>query len=84
LAQAALRICARVNGLNGWLPSARPLLVDVLGILLLNTAAVHEHVGGEVACAHCAPDVARKALLDEVGDIACVINMGMAEHNRLN
>lgn len=58
-----------------------PLTIEILGIFFLNFGGIAEHHGDQGACGRSAVDRAEEALLDEVGQIATVIDMGVAEQD---
>lgn len=60
------------------------LFVQVEDVRLLNVAAVQKHIGRKVAGSRCTPDVATKALLDEIGQLACMVDVGVAENNSVD
>src|SRR5262249_17105681 len=53
------------------------------GIFLLDAGRVAEHQGDEVARGRRAVNGAREALADELGEIAAVVAVGVAEHDRV-
>jgi hypothetical protein len=53
------------------------VLVDELGILLVDVAAVAQHRGAEVARGKSADHIAAKTILDQIGDIAGVVDVGV-------
>ena len=53
--------------------------VQVLDVHLLDIPAVQQHIGREVAGGRGTPDVAIEALLDQIGQLACVVDVGVAE-----
>jgi hypothetical protein len=59
------------------------LPVPVLGVFLLNPAAVLEHDGSQVAGRRRRVDRPGKALLDQVRQVAAVVDVGVAEDDRL-
>jgi len=78
LVQAGAHIRFGVDRLHGRLAVAAALLVDVLNVLLLDMAAVHEHEGAKVARRQRAPNVAVVAVFCQIGKIAAVIDVGVA------
>ncbi len=79
LVEARLHILLRVQRLHWRQTVALALLVDILNILLLDVAAVHEHKGAEVARGKRAPDVAAIALFRQIGNIPAVVDVGVAQ-----
>ena len=55
-----------------------------LGLALLDARGVLQHDGDQVARRRGAVDRPREALADEIGQVAAVVDMGMAEQHRID
>ena len=78
-----LGVLPRVERLDRFL-AVLALLIEVLGVFLLNLAGVGHHDGGEVARGRRAINRAAETLAHQVRQIAAVIDVGMAKHHRVD
>src|SRR5262249_33406564 len=78
LSHRPVRVLTRVERLDERL-AGFTFLVEVLGVFLLNFAGIGHHDRGEVARRGRAVDGAVKALPDEVGQVAAVIDVRVAQ-----
>ena len=60
------------------------LAVEIGGVFFLNLGGVAEHDGGQGARGRRAVDRAGEALLDQVGQVAAVVDVGVAEQHRVD
>ena len=72
-------VLAGVEGLDVALPGFVCFLVEVAGVFLLDLGGVEEHEGGDGGGGAGAVDGAGEALLDEVGEVAAVVLVGVGE-----
>ena len=84
VSEGALHIGQGVQGLHRGTSGPLALLVFPLGVTLLDVGGVPQHnvqqLGGEAG----AVDVAAKSLLDEQGNAAGVVNVGVGDNDVLN
>jgi hypothetical protein len=60
------------------------MTIQVVGVLLVNLGRIAEHHRGQGAGRCGAPNRAGEALLDQIGQVAAVVNMGMAQQHPVN
>ena len=84
VAEGALHIGQRVQGLHRGTSGPLALLVFPFGVTFLDVGGIPQHnvqqLGGEAG----AVDVAAKSLLDEQGNAAGVVNVGVGDNDILN
>ena len=76
-----LGILNGVQGLHMWRAGALRLAVPPLGVLLLNVCGVQQHNVQQVRRQPGSDDAALKALLDEHGNAAGVVDMGVGHQH---
>lgn len=78
------RICLGVERLKGPLALFLAAAVDVFHILFLDRGAVLQHHRAQIAGGRGAENVALKAVFDQAGDAARVIDVGMGKDQAVN
>ena len=84
IAQAFGRVFFGVDGFHrGQIPLA-PLLAHIIGISFLDTAAVAEHNATQILGGRRADNISLKPLLDQIGNVAAMVHVGMGEDEDIN
>ena len=84
LAQAALGVLLHIERFDRRQAVLGAVLVEPLGVLLVDVGAVVQHDLAQVARCEGRVDVAREALLAEVRQVAAVVDVGVGKHDQID
>ena len=84
LADGLFGILLRIERFNGRLPEFGSFAGDKLGVRALDLRGILEHDAGQIACGEGAVNVPGEPLAAEIGQVAAVINVRVAQNHRVD